>query len=307
MALPQHLAEDILLSYSDILRVGRLRFNGELLAWSTKGTTRHQLEAFAEALVPPLRSLPDVSSEVLDDIELFELLVSICKAVSINYIVHEVLDLLRTKTGHICSVQTRDDKGCQIEYFVNTRPGLRFEAGIAWTSKNNIVACSPDAKRMRVVGTLSRVQTDFSLLPQATGPQCKVIWRQKGLSLKLPKWMRILTLSRLRRSLKTEVIDVEEPLCSSWRTICSIAAKSPAVDVKRAKAPQADVKRLAGHSCSKEVAQCEDTIMARRSCFAGKRLSRHCKNQDPEFQDSNEVLLSAGTAVAGRWCFSLRG
>lgn len=228
MALPRHIADDVILRYADILRVGRLRFNGELLAWSTDGTTQRQLQAFVEVLLPQLEHLPEVVAEALDGDELGEVLLCICKAVSINYVLFDVLNLLRNKTGKVCSIDSRTRNGGNAaEYFVDARPGLRFDAGIAWSTRNNVVACVPGSSSTQKVGTLSRVQTGFSWIsdPLNDTPGCKVT-----MSLRRPLLSRILTLGCKCASASRDMrewIPVDEPLCTTPRRsmrLCSIAS-----------------------------------------------------------------------------------
>jgi len=210
MAFPQHLVEDLLLRYADIVRVGHLLFNGESLVWSTNGNTQRQLEAFVTVFLPKLRSLPEVG-KALDDEAIFEMLLNICKAVSINFVLFDVLNLLKHKTGKPCTIETRSQNGGNCaEYFVNTSPGLEIEAGIAWDTQDNIFACIPGASKKTNMGTLSKVQVHFSLLPASKleRPACSVSLNLRPSLLKL-----MLTLGCKKSGEKCEVIHLDEPLC----------------------------------------------------------------------------------------------
>jgi len=221
MACPERTVKDLISRYADILRVGSLRFNGESLTWCTNGSTESQLEAFVAVVLPQLQQLPDVVKKGLDHDNLIEMLLCICKAVSINYVLFDVLNLLQRKTGKLCNIESRAKNGANsAQYFVNTSPGLFFDAGITWAMCDNVTACEPGACKKQVMGTLSKVQVGFSWLPASLceRPACKVT-----LELKKSLLGQVLAFTCRRRGQSWEVMHLGEPLHETlaWPSVAS--------------------------------------------------------------------------------------
>eukprot|EP00928_Gymnodinium_smaydae_P005035 TRINITY_DN11733_c0_g1_i3.p1 TRINITY_DN11733_c0_g1~~TRINITY_DN11733_c0_g1_i3.p1 ORF type:complete len:125 (+),score=19.83 TRINITY_DN11733_c0_g1_i3:151-525(+) len=102
--LPPPVAEELLRRYADILRVGRLTVNGRVTAWDTDTSTEFQLRGFCESLGRRLRDLlPDFAKK--DPASLTLASFWLCKAVSINYVLIEVLLLIRQRLGMFCTIE----------------------------------------------------------------------------------------------------------------------------------------------------------------------------------------------------------
>merc|ERR1739845_81141 len=93
--LPAELQEEIVLRYGDILRTGRLSFNGESMRWDVSGDQRATLVNFSNVLVPRLAdALKGLGEDMLG-----RLVYWVCKAVSINYVIHRVVLYLHQRMG----------------------------------------------------------------------------------------------------------------------------------------------------------------------------------------------------------------
>jgi len=161
--LPQPVAEEILRRYADVLRVGSLEVNGEIVKWMTDTSTELQLRHFCDALFDRLRQLKELS-QASDDV-LRQASYWVCKAVSINYALIEVLLLVKRKVGVMCTIETRDDAGGLVSYSIEARPTQVMHIRLSWRGKNNIVYRDPHTAAKKVKGTLSCLETEFCLPP----------------------------------------------------------------------------------------------------------------------------------------------
>merc|ERR1712008_52829 len=167
MAATVHLAcpvaQEIVRRYADVLRVGSMEVNSQKIMWNAKTSTEGQLRSFSDALFNRLRQLPELiraSDEVLRQSTYW-----VCKAVSINYALAEVLMLVRRKTGCMCTIETEDRAGGMVNYAINVRPDHMVHLRLSWRRKNNIVYRDPRTASRKVKGTLSCVETKFPLPP----------------------------------------------------------------------------------------------------------------------------------------------
>jgi len=192
-ALPPLIAEEVLRRYADVLRVGRLRVNGDPVQWNTDTSTELQLGFFSAAFFAKLRRLPEVQG--LSDAVLRLASYWFCKAVSINYALIEVLLLVKQKVGALCTIETREEGGGGlVDYHVrvsqhkppvaeapaDARLAMVGEAAgppvvqsthlmqitLTWRGKDNLVYRDPNTAEKKVKGTLSRLETEFSLPPE---------------------------------------------------------------------------------------------------------------------------------------------
>mmetsp|Transcript_42420 Transcript_42420/g.123262 ORF Transcript_42420/g.123262 Transcript_42420/m.123262 type:complete len:311 (+) Transcript_42420:95-1027(+) len=164
-------AGETLHKYADLLRVGQLSVNGREVSWDTKAATSEQLDGFRSAFVGELKRLAVTSS--LEDDVLEHSAHLVCKALSINYVLSELLSVLRRKLrGKYTDIyRISDNSGStkdRPEYGVEVVPGTSGQvvrAFVRWRSKGNIVCCDARTAKMKVKGTLYAVETSFPLAP----------------------------------------------------------------------------------------------------------------------------------------------
>jgi hypothetical protein len=163
--LPHHLADEVLRQYADVLRVGHVVVNGMDVSWDTSASNSVQLQHFTTQFGKALRQIPELAS--LDDATFCNTAYWFCKVVSINYVLSEVLGLLKQKVGAVCSINTCNQKGGQslVSYRVDVRSKRAMRVSMAWHSKDNVVSCEPRTGKRRSQGTLSCVETVFPLPP----------------------------------------------------------------------------------------------------------------------------------------------
>jgi len=166
--LPDHVAKDLLRRYADVLRVGRLTVNGREVTWDTHASTANQLQRFCSALSTSLEHLPEVKG--LDDAVLCKMPYWLCKALSINYALSEVLHLLSRKVGALCCIE--DGKSEPVDYGVELariqqEKGVKHILAVSldWRGRDNIVCRDLSTAARSVKGTLSRLETEFPLPP----------------------------------------------------------------------------------------------------------------------------------------------
>lgn len=166
--LPDHVAKDLLRRYADVLRVGRLTVNSHEVTWSTNASTAGQLRSFCTSLYALLEQLPEAKG--LDDVVLRKMPYWLCKALSINYALSEVLHLLSRKVGALCCIE--DGRSEPVDYGVELAKipqdkGCRYILGASldWRGRDNIVCRDPSTAARSVKGTLSRLSTQFPLPP----------------------------------------------------------------------------------------------------------------------------------------------
>lgn len=175
-ALPEPVVQDILRQYADVLRVGRLVVNGGVVKWNTAGaSTANQLHYFCASLHAALRQLPEATG--LGDVILARSAYWLCKALSINYALAEVLEAVSRKVGGLCCIEAHEDRFQDpVDYSVRlskvsrlggTVRGYGHTLGVSldWKGKDNIVARDPATAERVVKGTLSRLETEFPLPP----------------------------------------------------------------------------------------------------------------------------------------------
>lgn len=167
-ALPQSVAAEILHHYADVLRRGSLRVNGVLVSWdaSLQRLPEERLDGFSSALSKAMRAVPEVG-QLADESFCGGAAYWICKALSINYAMSEVLHMVKRKVGRACSIESWSGQGAQnkAEYSIEIRSGPSLLVGISWCCSGNLVACDPLTAEKEVKGTISRIETEFSLPP----------------------------------------------------------------------------------------------------------------------------------------------
>lgn len=161
--MPRVLAAEVLKSYADVLRVGRLTVNGTDLAWQTSTSNDDQLSDFAVVFTDALRGLVDES-------HLRQVTHWFCKSVSINYGLSEILALLQRRLGEPlgarCSVMTRSPSGAvMVDYSVDVVSARSMRVRVSWRGRDNIICCSPESAKKTVRGTLSSIETEFPIPP----------------------------------------------------------------------------------------------------------------------------------------------
>jgi len=169
ISLPQPFAAEILQSYADVLRLGTLRVNGALISWdaSSGRLPEERLEDFGVALGKALRATPELG-QLVDEVLVEGAAYWLCKALSINYALGEVLQLVKRRVGTVCSIESWNGRGSShpAEYNIELEPGPKLRVGISWGGKGNLVSCDPSTAQKQVKGTISRVETEFSLPPE---------------------------------------------------------------------------------------------------------------------------------------------
>lgn len=162
--LPEQSALEVLRRYADVLRVGSIVVNGETVRWNTDSSTENQLRAFSQALFGKLRPMPELArlgNEVVAQAAYW-----VCKAVSINYALIEVLLLIQQKVGVMCTIETREDSGqALITYSLQVTPTQVAHLTLSWRGKNNIVYRAPGSAEKQIKGTLRSLDTEFPLPP----------------------------------------------------------------------------------------------------------------------------------------------
>lgn len=167
--LPHDLAQEVLCQYADVLRVGSLTLNGVRVSWDTSSSNSGQLESFNSKFLTALRRVPGLScASVVDFCQVSHWF---CKAVSINYALSEVLMLLQERLGErfgaVCSVRTCASDGTQLVSYSVIVGCTTMRVQVRWTGKGNIICCYPKTGQSKVKGTLSHVETEFPLAPEA--------------------------------------------------------------------------------------------------------------------------------------------
>lgn len=162
---PLPAAAEIIQSYADVLRLGSLRVNGTLISWDASAARlpEERLADFGMALGKALRA-----AQLIDEVLIEGTAYWLCKALSINYALAEVLDLVTRRVGTVCSIESWNSKGSShpAEYHVELQPGPKLLVGISWGGRGNLISCDPCTARKEVQGTISRVETEFSLPPE---------------------------------------------------------------------------------------------------------------------------------------------
>lgn len=175
-ALPDLAAKEILRQYADVLRVGRLHVNGAVVTWPTGSSLEGQLQCFSAVLHAALQQLPEADG--LSDANLHQAAYWLCKALSINYALADVLDLVSRKAGAVCTIETGSgasvvDYGVMLrKVFHDSRASGRprsfghlLNASLYWKERDNIIYRDPETAARTVKGTISRLETEFPMPP----------------------------------------------------------------------------------------------------------------------------------------------
>jgi len=209
---PCPVTQEILRRYADILRVGSIEVNSQTIRWDTKTSTEGQLQNFSDVLFDRLRHLPELiraSDETLRQSTFW-----VCKAVSINYALYEVLMLVRRKAGCMCTIETEDLKGGLVSYAIEVRPDQMVHLRLCWRGKDNIVYRDPKTASRKVKGTLSCVETKFPLPPvKRFAPAYKLHMKfKRSLAAKFASTMACKDAKKKQGAAETVLI--EDPLLS---------------------------------------------------------------------------------------------
>lgn len=235
--LPSQLASDILDNYADVLRTGRLFFNKKLMTWPTDTSKDFQLAGFAVAFLSHLHQVP-AGPVAVEQIR-WSAVYCFCKAVSINYVLIEVLSYFRAKTGTNCTIETLgEDSMPLLEYHLEYRSDGTLTVRLVWNGSDNIVSCSPDSVKKQIQGTLSSLETSFCI------PVAKDFSPTYILHVKFIEPPRKGIMHRLwRPSSKVHPIQplcLNSPLCPDdtiFNGACATPAESNIVDSGQALAP----------------------------------------------------------------------
>jgi hypothetical protein len=232
VVVPQPLAEEILQRYADVLRVGRVLVNGCEVCWSTSGSTAIQLEAFSAAFCAALRKLPE--SQGLEDAVLWQAVYWFCKVVSINYVLCEVLHLVKDKVGKDCSIRTSDSRGRSIlDYAVQVQPDHSMCVQLSWREKDNVIYCNPKTAQKKVKGTLSLLKTEFPLPPSPCFTPTYSLSLKVKRSRKSTLISKVACIAKSQRRLTGESLFVDSPLHSSstlnLEAWCACSTEAPSL------------------------------------------------------------------------------
>lgn len=219
-SLPPAVSQEILRCYGDILRVGRLTLNGREVAWNTCTSNEGQLESFCARLVPSLmETAPELARQEPDAIRFVPYW--LCKAVSINYALIEVVLMVQRRVGVLCTIETREDYGSGlVEYHVELRPGNLMCVSLSWRKADNIIHCDPLTAKREVKGTISCLETCFQVPPgEGFAPAYSFQLRLKRSLTQI--LARSLTSTIVcggpdRKVRATETICIDEPLRSDF-------------------------------------------------------------------------------------------
>lgn len=148
-----------------------------------------------------------------------------CKAVSINYALVEVLFLVRDKVGVLCTIETRDGGGgASVSYSLQVSPSQTLRLRMSWRKKHNIVYRNPRTAETTVKGTLASLETEFRLPPEPGVPQAY------RLHLKYKRSMKAKIVSKVsctdNQVAPTETLMMTAPLRTEEQSQAAPPAKS---------------------------------------------------------------------------------
>lgn len=216
--LPPAVSKEIIRLYADVLRVGRITLNGTEVCWNTNSSTEGQLSSFCESFV---RGLAEAAPELASEPAALRFAPYwLCKAVSINYALIEVVLMVKRRVGVLCTIETREDGGSGlVEYSVEVRSGKLLCVSLIWKKADNIVYCDPLTAKRQVKGTLPFLETGFCLPPmEGFAPAYSFQLRLKrSITQKLTSSLSS-TLScgaPDRKVVPMEAISIDEPLRSA--------------------------------------------------------------------------------------------
>lgn len=142
---------------------------GREIVWDTSGASSQQLDNFCHAFAAALAAAPHTCCA--SDAALHRSAHLICKALSINYVLSDVMGFLRLKlkarASDMYTVRAGGGGDCALrpEYGVDVHPGPLLRAYMSWRSPGNVVSYDVATAKMRVRGTLSHVETWLPLAP----------------------------------------------------------------------------------------------------------------------------------------------
>jgi len=235
-SLPEAVSRELLQRYADVLRVGRVMVNGELVTWETSTSTELQLKNFCQELFLRLSHvLPELAEK--NPVLLRFAAYWFCKSVSLNYALIEVLLMIKQRVGVLCSIETRGSgiEGGLVEYSLDATPGSNnLKAAVSWRKANNIVYLTPERHDVQVKGTLSRLTTEFHLPPE------EGFLPAYCLQMRLRKSLAATVVSKLAcgGASQSETIFIDEPLRShhplqSFAELVARPSNNEAVPVSR--------------------------------------------------------------------------
>jgi len=150
----------------------------------------------------------------------------VCKAVSINYALIEVLLLVRRKAGCMCTIETTDALGGLVSYVIEARPDQMVHIRLCWRGKNNIVYRDPLTASRKVKGTLSCMETEFPLPPVKRFAPAYRLHLQFKRSM-TAKFASTMTCKDIRKKQgAAETVLIEDPLFSDVVVPVSMAPPS---------------------------------------------------------------------------------
>mmetsp|Transcript_31469 Transcript_31469/g.57850 ORF Transcript_31469/g.57850 Transcript_31469/m.57850 type:complete len:316 (+) Transcript_31469:44-991(+) len=207
--LPADVQREILTTYADVLRVGRAVINGREVTWETTAAAEEKLQSCATAIVGAWQELPQLAD--CDETFFHKALFYFCKAVSINYGLAEVLELVRRKFGTTSSIKTCGG-GALVTYGMDMLDDLTMRIYLRFDGKDNIIFISPNTGKAKVRGTLMHVETEFKL-PICThnAPTYRVQLRKKG-SRTSQLFSTVARTVLRRKHRRTKVVSPAEPL-----------------------------------------------------------------------------------------------
>jgi len=162
---------DVLYQYADVLRVGKVLLHGREITWETRVSNACQLKGFCTAAIDALRLVPELEDQHED--VLLQVAHMFCKALSINYIMAELMEHFRRKLGidedakkpFLCSIRSGGESShASVDYHMEVLSGSTIRARASWRGKNNIVSCNPKTGAIKVRGTLYHVETEFPIM-----------------------------------------------------------------------------------------------------------------------------------------------
>lgn len=163
----QDLDVETLHKYADVLRIGRLLVNGREITWETRASNSMQLQNFCSAFTNALERVPELSN--LESALVYQAAHLTCKALSINYAMSEVLQLVgqrisEKRSGCMCSIRTCGDTGKSlVDYVVEILPDNVMRTRVSWRGKGNIISCNMKTAKRKVRGTLFHMETEFPM------------------------------------------------------------------------------------------------------------------------------------------------
>lgn len=156
------VAQELLQLYSDPLRAGRVRLNGEELCWDTGEGTERQLIKFCAAFCSGLRRRPELRN--LSDAVVREASYWFCKAVAIRYM--PIIDVMQKVSATSLATYSADGVGVMVDYSAEVGPGHIMRVALSFHGEGNLVHVDPETGDTSVRGTIASLRTEFGLPPE---------------------------------------------------------------------------------------------------------------------------------------------